>query len=55
MASRKFVSGSDVPALSGDQERDLAALRDYVYRMAEQVGYELRQMREELEAAKGGQ
>ncbi len=54
MASRKFVSGSDVPALQGDQQRDLEALRDYVYRLAEQIGYELRQIREELDGGKGG-
>lgn len=41
MDNRRFVSGSDVPELSGNTERDLQELRDYLVMLANELQYRL--------------
>lgn len=41
MANRKYTSGSDVPELTGKTDRDVQEMHDYLYLLANELGYRL--------------
>ena len=53
MANRRFTSGGDVPELTGNQERDLRELHDYLVLLANELGYRLGQIEDAISSAGG--
>jgi transcriptional regulator with AAA-type ATPase domain len=50
MAQRNFIAGSEVPSLTNRVEEDLPAMQEYLYKMVEQLRFELQQRDESIRA-----
>jgi hypothetical protein len=50
MANRNYITGGEVPPLTGSQERDLGELQAYLYKMVGQLKYELQKKDQEIQS-----